>query len=154
MPPVVWYFPHVGRVALLLPERASEPSFFYPVLYPLFVASVLCREFIIRQCPLHSLADNGERPLGRSQRKPRLWEQTRRPPSRRARGGRGGAQLRGCASFCGRDTDSLGRSAAAPLLHEKERGAKRTTTQTNFQHWGGKKHIAPGMLTNHPPTIR
>ena len=37
-------------------------------------------------------------------------------------------------------------------LHEKERGAKRTTTQTNFQHWGGKKHIAPSILTNHPPT--
>ena len=37
-------------------------------------------------------------------------------------------------------------------LHEKERGAKRTTTQTNFQHWGGKKHIAPGIPTNHPPT--
>ena len=101
MPPVVWYFPHVGRVALLLPER--DLVFLTPS-NSLFVASVLCREFIIRQCPLHSRTmerdpsgalganpDYGNRPAGR----------------RRAEPGAGGAGRKGWASFCGRDTNSV-----------------------------------------------
>ena len=150
-PPVVWYFPHVGRASCSAAARASERALvFLPRPLPSFCR--LCFVSGIHNSAMPTALTRGqwrETPRALSAQTPTMGTD---PPAAVApspgRAGRGAAQ--GLCLFLW----PRHRLTRSKRLHEKERGAKRTTTQTNFQHWGGKKHIAPGILTNHPPTTR